>query len=395
MKKFKKIVVFGGAACSLALLLFFSVVLVASAQGYIPLAPIEGTLKAGSNTTDLPTYLAGIYKVAIAAAGALAFLMIVWGGFTYVTAESIGGKDAGREYIQNAIGGLVLAIASYVLLYTINPALVQLNLDFGKLAAPSKENVDWGYYAANNAIVNKLRGKETTIAGTMLQQAGFTDQTQRDILVANKQGERGTQIAILNQKIADSTTSASDKNLFQKQKDALELLDDPNFRSGKIFALEQQVTSEQDTTKRADLQKDLNTLRAFNAQIDIAQDTAVAVKSYLIGEGQFGEKDASGTFRTLTMAQQIAKAEALQTSMLRKAREAAEKVRPTDPGLAEQILTDAATANKAIGDQIALRRVCPQDRIYRTNAVVRTYVFVQSLGVIDIEPEQCTLTNHP
>jgi hypothetical protein len=48
--------------------------------------------------------------------------------------DAITGKEEGKARIQRALGGLLLALASYIILYTINPNLVSLNLNFGPAA---------------------------------------------------------------------------------------------------------------------------------------------------------------------------------------------------------------------------------------------------------------------
>ncbi len=103
------------------------------AADYVPLAPITGTVSA-TGSTNLSTYLTGIFKVGIAAAAALAFIRIVWGGFVYLSTDAITGKEEGKEKIGRALGGLVLALAAYIILNTINPQLVNLNLNFGTAA---------------------------------------------------------------------------------------------------------------------------------------------------------------------------------------------------------------------------------------------------------------------
>ncbi len=97
---------------------------------YVPLAPISGTTNP-AGTTNLGTYLTAMFKIGVAAAGVLAFLMIVWGGFTYLSTDAITGKEEGKDYIKRAIGGLILAMVSYIILYTINPSLVELDIRFG------------------------------------------------------------------------------------------------------------------------------------------------------------------------------------------------------------------------------------------------------------------------
>ena len=56
---------------------------------------------------------------------ALAILMIVVGGVQYtISWASSSAKGEAKTRIFSAIGGLVLALLSYLILQTINPALV-------------------------------------------------------------------------------------------------------------------------------------------------------------------------------------------------------------------------------------------------------------------------------
>jgi len=128
-----------GICATTSILVLFAVtfllpVFSASAADYVPLAPIPGTTATNGSGTNLSTYLTGMFKVGIAVAGVLTFLMIVWGGFTYLSTDAIMGKEEGKERIQRALGGLVLALGAYIILNTINPQLVNLNLNFGPVA---------------------------------------------------------------------------------------------------------------------------------------------------------------------------------------------------------------------------------------------------------------------
>ena len=97
--------------------------------GYVPLASIpspSGTGNVGS--TDLATYFSQMYQLGVGIATALAVLMVIWGGVEYITTDAIGGKEEGKEKVQNAILGLLLALGSYLILQTINPAFLNTNL---------------------------------------------------------------------------------------------------------------------------------------------------------------------------------------------------------------------------------------------------------------------------
>jgi hypothetical protein len=50
--------------------------------------------------------------------------MIIWGGIIKMTTDSWSKTDEANKKIQNAVYGLVLALVSWLLLYTINPDMV-------------------------------------------------------------------------------------------------------------------------------------------------------------------------------------------------------------------------------------------------------------------------------
>ncbi len=132
----------------------------AFATDYTLLAPIDTMVTvtmsdASGQATGLGNYLGMIWRVSLGLAGVLAVLMIVWGGFDYVYSDAIGKKVEGKEKIQNALLGLVLALASWLILYTINPSLVNWNLNFGeKLVATEQFG---GKNELVSAITNEIR----------------------------------------------------------------------------------------------------------------------------------------------------------------------------------------------------------------------------------------------
>ncbi len=73
----------------------------------------------------LEQYLTWAFRFVLALAGFLAVMMIVIGGVEYIisgASESMRGEA--KKRIENAIWGLVMALVSYLVLYTINPSLV-------------------------------------------------------------------------------------------------------------------------------------------------------------------------------------------------------------------------------------------------------------------------------
>jgi len=95
---------------------------------YQPLEPLPGA-EDSETVSDLPTYLANMFKLAIGLAALFAVVMITIGGIEYMMSESLGGKADGKERITNAIIGLLLAVSAWLILYTVNPKTIEFNFN--------------------------------------------------------------------------------------------------------------------------------------------------------------------------------------------------------------------------------------------------------------------------
>ncbi len=93
---------------------------------YELLAPLEGYVEP---TTTAGPYIVGIFKLIVALAGGLAVVTIIYGGIQYMSTDAFGAKNEAKNTIQNAIWGLLLVIGAWLILYTVNPNLVEINLD--------------------------------------------------------------------------------------------------------------------------------------------------------------------------------------------------------------------------------------------------------------------------
>lgn len=88
----------------------------------------------------LAQYLAAIYKLAVNVVGILAVVVMMYGGVLWITAGGNAGKiDNAKSWLAAAATGLVLTLASYTILYQVNPDLV----NFGglRVSIPDSESM--------------------------------------------------------------------------------------------------------------------------------------------------------------------------------------------------------------------------------------------------------------
>jgi D-alanyl-D-alanine dipeptidase len=75
-----------------------------------------------------------LIKIAIALAGAIAVLMVIVGGIQYLGTDSIWEKGESVSRMTGAIGGIILLLCSYTILYIINPDLVNIKIGMKKVS---------------------------------------------------------------------------------------------------------------------------------------------------------------------------------------------------------------------------------------------------------------------
>lgn len=96
----------------------------ASSYSYTPMETIPGF----GAPTDFPGYIVAVYKFGLWTIGISALLMITLGGYIYLTSAGNASQvSKAKGVITDAIVGLILALVSWLLLYTINPDLVKFN----------------------------------------------------------------------------------------------------------------------------------------------------------------------------------------------------------------------------------------------------------------------------
>lgn len=106
-------------------LLFSGVVFAKPIDLQVPIPVPGGELT--KSVEDLGEYISIFYQFFVTSAGILATVMIILGGYRWIVAAGNAQKiGEAKETIISAVLGLVLALTSYILLNTINPAITSL-----------------------------------------------------------------------------------------------------------------------------------------------------------------------------------------------------------------------------------------------------------------------------
>ncbi len=96
-----------------------------------PLKSSSGTIDSFDTAKDCAfgDYLNIMIDIFIGIAAVLAMLMIVIGGIEYMTSELVSSKESGKSKITQAVLGLLLVLAAWLILNTLNPKLLSLCLN--------------------------------------------------------------------------------------------------------------------------------------------------------------------------------------------------------------------------------------------------------------------------
>lgn len=94
-----------------------------------PTAPYTPPPRDDINTSELSKLISQIYIYALGISGLLAVIMSIFGGYLIMTARGNGAQVAkGKQYLYSALAGMVLLMAAYLILNTINTDLTDFNI---------------------------------------------------------------------------------------------------------------------------------------------------------------------------------------------------------------------------------------------------------------------------
>ncbi len=118
-------------------------------QDYVLLEPQVIGMEGNQVRVGFGTYAENLFKQAFVVAVSLAVFMLVLSGISYIMSYVPDIKSQAKSMWTNAIWGLVIAILAYLLLYTINPQLV----NFGFEIRRTPTTVDqWGNVGGSEGI---------------------------------------------------------------------------------------------------------------------------------------------------------------------------------------------------------------------------------------------------
>ncbi len=104
---------------------------------YKVLAPLPGTFNESTGKTDIQRYLPGIFNLAIGVSAAFVLLNLVFGGFLWMSSDAFTKKEEGKKRIENSLKGILLVAGAWIILFTINPSLLDVKLDIESIEVPS------------------------------------------------------------------------------------------------------------------------------------------------------------------------------------------------------------------------------------------------------------------
>lgn len=96
---------------------------------FVPLACYRGTpLQEVYQSNSLPKLLSGLFTVALSVGGIVAVIRLVIAGYHYMGSDMWSSKGKAKEIIQDVVFGLLLLLGTYLILYQINPCILNLDI---------------------------------------------------------------------------------------------------------------------------------------------------------------------------------------------------------------------------------------------------------------------------
>ena len=153
-------------------------------------------------------YVNFLFRIAISALVIISVVMIMVAGIEYMTVESLFGKSQAKARIKGAVGGLILALASYTILHTLNPKLLDMSaLDNMEVAKLSDVDGDDGNPVSNIYIPK---------GSTKICKAGFTGvptHTEYGKIYVCKEYKSSSETVLFSENLSKMLDDANKENI--------------------------------------------------------------------------------------------------------------------------------------------------------------------------------------
>ena len=97
---------------------------------FVPLANYQGSrqFQSAFRATSLSQYLNALFQISLSVGAILAVVMIVYGGYLYMGSDMWANKQKAKQVITDAIIGLLLLLAIYLILFQIDRNILSLKI---------------------------------------------------------------------------------------------------------------------------------------------------------------------------------------------------------------------------------------------------------------------------
>jgi hypothetical protein len=156
---------------------------------YEPISGIdfEEIKSSGGDDGTFIGFLRMIFNWSIAIIIALSTIYTVFGAVQYMTTDAISGKDEGKKRMQAAIGGLILALISWLILFSINQNILSTNFLLRLQGVEVQNNNSGGGVTteSTNPGGGVTTGNSGSTAPTVTQQEGEDALAGNNVTVKN------------------------------------------------------------------------------------------------------------------------------------------------------------------------------------------------------------------
>lgn len=115
--------------------------LTSTGDGDLSYTPLEPLSVDQSGTADLGSFLTSLFKILFSISGLIAVAMLAVGGIEYMVSDIAERKNEGLRRAQAAFYGLLILAGSWLLLNTINPCLLNFDLNIGSKRGAGCESI--------------------------------------------------------------------------------------------------------------------------------------------------------------------------------------------------------------------------------------------------------------